>query len=72
MRSTRVSSERKNVGQVAVEPPPSHLRTLGRALLRVGLAVFFLLVGYSKFTAIQKASGCRFSSESAWGRGSAM
>lgn len=44
-----MSSERKNVGQVAVEPPPSHLRTLGRALPRVGLAVFFLLVGYSKF-----------------------
>jgi uncharacterized membrane protein YphA (DoxX/SURF4 family) len=35
--------------QVAVEPPPSRLRSVGRALPRVGLAVFFLLVGYSKF-----------------------
>jgi len=35
--------------QVAVEPPPSRLRTIGRALPRLGLAVFFALVGYSKF-----------------------
>jgi len=35
--------------QVAVEPPPSRMRTIGRALPRLGLAVFFALVGYSKF-----------------------
>jgi putative oxidoreductase len=35
--------------QVSVEPPPSRLRSIGRALPRVGLAVFFVLVGYSKF-----------------------
>jgi uncharacterized membrane protein YphA (DoxX/SURF4 family) len=36
--------------QVAVEPPPSRLRAIGRALPRVGLAVFFAFVGYTKFT----------------------
>jgi uncharacterized membrane protein YphA (DoxX/SURF4 family) len=35
--------------QVSVEPPSSRLRSIGRALPRVGLAVFFVLVGYSKF-----------------------
>ena len=35
--------------QVSVEPPSSRLRLIGRALPRVGLAVFFALVGYSKF-----------------------
>ena len=35
--------------QVTVEPPSSRLRSVGRALPRVGLAVFFMLVGYSKF-----------------------
>lgn len=35
--------------QVCVEPPQSRLRSIGRALPRVGLAVFFVLVGYSKF-----------------------
>jgi len=35
--------------QVSVEAPSSRLRTIGRALPRVGLAVFFVLVGYTKF-----------------------
>ena len=35
--------------QVVVEPPPSRLRAIARALPRVGLAVFFAFVGYSKF-----------------------
>ena len=35
--------------QVTVEPPSSRLRSIGRTLPRVGLAVFFVLVGYSKF-----------------------
>ena len=35
--------------QVSVEAPPSRLRAIGRALPRVGLAVFFVLVGYTKF-----------------------
>jgi uncharacterized membrane protein YphA (DoxX/SURF4 family) len=35
--------------QIAVEPRPSLLRAIGRALPRVGLAVFFALVGYTKF-----------------------
>lgn len=35
--------------QVSVEAPPSRLRVIGRALPRVGLAVFFALVGYTKF-----------------------
>jgi uncharacterized membrane protein YphA (DoxX/SURF4 family) len=35
--------------QVTDEPPASSWRAIGRALPRVGLAVFFALVGYSKF-----------------------
>jgi uncharacterized membrane protein YphA (DoxX/SURF4 family) len=35
--------------QVSVEPPSSRLRSIGRALPRVGLAVFVVLIGYSKF-----------------------
>jgi putative oxidoreductase len=35
---------------VAAEPPPSRWRTIGRALPRVGLAAFFLFVGYTKFS----------------------
>jgi uncharacterized membrane protein YphA (DoxX/SURF4 family) len=34
---------------VGAEPPPSRWRTIGRALPRVGLAAFFLFVGYTKF-----------------------
>jgi putative oxidoreductase len=34
---------------VAAEPPQSRLRAIGRALPRVGLAVLFVLVGYTKF-----------------------
>jgi uncharacterized membrane protein YphA (DoxX/SURF4 family) len=35
--------------QVSVEPPPSRLRTIGQALPRIGLGLFFAAVGYSKF-----------------------
>ena len=35
--------------QVSAEAPPSRLRAIGQALPRVGLALFFLFVGYTKF-----------------------
>ena len=35
--------------QVGAEAPPSRLRAIGQALPRVGLALFCLFVGYTKF-----------------------